>query len=252
MFNRVLIVAEWTEIAFPYSPHVRLSFFGLVLVRQRNKGHAVWFQALHQTRRSRDIFKPSRTTMVKPIVTFTRKREKNCSNFFSQKYSSRLKKLNLLDFKRLDPRTGLFLLLSLRITTSGQMKPSRSCKKLEKSCPARFVWGFILAQPWFLCFADLFWPRMILMTNYLDFVLKRAFDVDLLYIATHFGHKLYEVDINWKECDGSKVTMASWVQMGLDLLSIRLHYMFGAWKLNRDLRIADWVQQNKTEKPQTK
>jgi dolichyl-phosphate beta-glucosyltransferase len=61
----------------------------------------------------------------------------------------------------------------------------------------------------------------------------------LLYIAEYFNIKVYEVDVNWEEKDGSKVTMASWVQMGKDLLSIRLHYLFGAWKLNPHFRVAD-------------
>lgn len=70
-------------------------------------------------------------------------------------------------------------------------------------------------------------------------VLRWAFDVDLLYIAETFKIKVYEIDVNWKECDGSKVTMASWIQMGKDLLSIRLHYILGAWKLDQNLRIAN-------------
>jgi dolichyl-phosphate beta-glucosyltransferase len=71
------------------------------------------------------------------------------------------------------------------------------------------------------------------------FAIKRAFDVDLLYIAEHFKLKIYEININWHEVDGSKITIGSWFQMGKDLLSIRLHYLFGAWKLNPNLRIAD-------------
>jgi len=51
--------------------------------------------------------------------------------------------------------------------------------------------------------------------------------------------KIYEININWHEVDGSKITIGSWFQMGKDLLSIRLHYLFGAWKLNSNLRIAD-------------
>lgn len=70
-------------------------------------------------------------------------------------------------------------------------------------------------------------------------VLRWAFDVDLLYIAETFKIKIHEVDINWHECDGSKVTVGSWIQMGKDLLSIRLHYVFGAWKLDENIRISD-------------
>ena len=66
-----------------------------------------------------------------------------------------------------------------------------------------------------------------------------AFDVDLLYIASYFKMKILEIDINWQEIDGSKVTMASWVQMGKDILLIRIKYLFGAWKLNENLRMED-------------
>lgn len=70
-------------------------------------------------------------------------------------------------------------------------------------------------------------------------VLRWAFDVDLLYIAETFKIKVFEVDINWHECDGSKVSFFSWIQMGKDLLSIRLHYMLGAWKLDENIRISN-------------
>ena len=45
--------------------------------------------------------------------------------------------------------------------------------------------------------------------------------------------------VNWQEMEGSKITFGSHIQMGKDLLSIRLHYLFGAWKLDPNLRIAD-------------
>jgi dolichyl-phosphate beta-glucosyltransferase len=70
-------------------------------------------------------------------------------------------------------------------------------------------------------------------------VLRWAFDVDMLYIAEHFKMPVHECDINWHECDGSKLTVASFVEMGKDLLSIRLHYLLGAWKLNQEYRMSD-------------
>ncbi|CAF0710041.1 unnamed protein product [Brachionus calyciflorus] len=68
-------------------------------------------------------------------------------------------------------------------------------------------------------------------------VLRWAFDVDLLYIAQYLKMPIFEVDINWHECEGSKITFGSYIQMGLDLLSIRLHYLFGAWKINPNHRL---------------
>ena len=78
---------------------------------------------------------------------------------------------------------------------------------------------------------------LLLVKEYSTFL--RAFDVDLLFIAQQFKTKIFEVAVNWQEMDGSKITFGSHIQMGKDLLSIRLHYLFGAWKLDPNLRIAD-------------
>ncbi|XP_046369430.1 dolichyl-phosphate beta-glucosyltransferase-like [Haliotis rufescens] len=60
-----------------------------------------------------------------------------------------------------------------------------------------------------------------------------AFDVDMLYLAQHFKMPLGEVAIAWQEIDGSKmVPVWSWLQMGRDLLLIRLRYILGAWRIN--------------------
>ncbi|XP_004711330.1 dolichyl-phosphate beta-glucosyltransferase isoform X1 [Echinops telfairi] len=59
-----------------------------------------------------------------------------------------------------------------------------------------------------------------------------AFDVELLYIAQFFKIPIAEIAVNWTEIEGSKlVPFWSWVQMGKDLLFIRLRYMTGAWRL---------------------
>ncbi|XP_043929242.1 dolichyl-phosphate beta-glucosyltransferase [Protopterus annectens] len=58
-----------------------------------------------------------------------------------------------------------------------------------------------------------------------------AFDVELLHIAQHFSIPVAEIAVNWTEIDGSKlVPFWSWLQMGRDLLFIRLRYLTGAWK----------------------
>ncbi|XP_032534743.1 dolichyl-phosphate beta-glucosyltransferase isoform X2 [Chiroxiphia lanceolata] len=63
---------------------------------------------------------------------------------------------------------------------------------------------------------------------------KMAFDVELLYIAQHLKIPITEVAVNWTEIEGSKlVEVWSWLQMGRDLLFIRLQYMTGAWQLER-------------------
>ncbi|XP_030648546.1 dolichyl-phosphate beta-glucosyltransferase [Chanos chanos] len=59
-----------------------------------------------------------------------------------------------------------------------------------------------------------------------------AFDVELLYIAQRFKIPIAEVAVNWTEIEGSKlVPFWSWLQMGRDLVFIRLRYITGAWKL---------------------
>ncbi|XP_044078254.1 dolichyl-phosphate beta-glucosyltransferase isoform X3 [Siniperca chuatsi] len=59
-----------------------------------------------------------------------------------------------------------------------------------------------------------------------------AFDVELLYIAQCFKIPIAEVAVNWTEIEGSKlVPFWSWLQMGLDLIFIRLRYITGAWTL---------------------
>ncbi|XP_047660501.1 dolichyl-phosphate beta-glucosyltransferase isoform X2 [Tachysurus fulvidraco] len=59
-----------------------------------------------------------------------------------------------------------------------------------------------------------------------------AFDVELLYIAQCFQIPIAEVAVNWTEIEGSKlVPFWSWLQMGKDLIFIRLRYITGAWRL---------------------
>ena len=58
--------------------------------------------------------------------------------------------------------------------------------------------------------------------------------MDLLHIAQAFRIPIGEVAVTWQEIDGSKmVPVWSWLQMGKDLLLIRLRYLIGAWKMNR-------------------
>ncbi|KAI8798738.1 dolichyl-phosphate beta-glucosyltransferase [Biomphalaria glabrata] len=59
-----------------------------------------------------------------------------------------------------------------------------------------------------------------------------AFDVDLLYLAQHFGISVSEVAIEWHEIEGTKmVPVWSWLQMGRDIVLIRLRYSLGIWKI---------------------
>ncbi|XP_034540324.1 dolichyl-phosphate beta-glucosyltransferase [Notolabrus celidotus] len=64
-----------------------------------------------------------------------------------------------------------------------------------------------------------------------------AFDVELLYIAQCFKIPIAEVAVNWTEIEGSKlIPFWSWLQMGSDLIFIRLRYITGAWKLQSSLK----------------
>uniref|UniRef100_A0A672N290 Dolichyl-phosphate beta-glucosyltransferase n=1 Tax=Sinocyclocheilus grahami TaxID=75366 RepID=A0A672N290_SINGR len=62
-----------------------------------------------------------------------------------------------------------------------------------------------------------------------------AFDVELLFIAQCFEIPVVEVAVNWTEIEGSKlVPFWSWLQMGRDLVLIRLRYLTGAWRLESE------------------
>ncbi|XP_028619325.1 dolichyl-phosphate beta-glucosyltransferase isoform X1 [Grammomys surdaster] len=66
-----------------------------------------------------------------------------------------------------------------------------------------------------------------------------AFDVELLYIAQFLQIPIAEVAVNWTEIEGSKlVPFWSWLQMGKDLLFIRLRYLTGAWRLEQTRKMS--------------
>lgn len=134
------------------------------------------------------------------------------------------------------------------VIACGSRKHLESDSVVERSLFRTFLMHGFHFLVWFLCVKGIRDTQcgFKLLTRNAAFktfsnlhVLRWAFDVDLLFIAESFRIKVHEIDINWHECDGSKVTVGSWVQMGKDLLSIRLHYMLGAWKLDQNIRIAD-------------
>ncbi|KFP08018.1 Dolichyl-phosphate beta-glucosyltransferase, partial [Calypte anna] len=94
---------------------------------------------------------------------------------------------------------------------------------------------------WFLCVKEirdtqcgfkLFTREAALRTFSTLHIERWAFDVELLYIAQRLRIPIAEVAVNWTEIEGSKlVPFWSWLQMGRDLLFIRLRYMTGAWQL---------------------
>lgn len=65
-----------------------------------------------------------------------------------------------------------------------------------------------------------------------------AFDVDMLFLAQYFNIPVGEVAINWTEIEGSKmVPVFSWIQMGKDIILIRLRYFLGAWKITEKSKL---------------
>ncbi|XP_048388364.1 dolichyl-phosphate beta-glucosyltransferase isoform X2 [Stegostoma tigrinum] len=65
-----------------------------------------------------------------------------------------------------------------------------------------------------------------------------AFDVELLYIAQCLKIPIAEVAVQWTEIEGSKlIPFWSWLQMGKDLLFIRLRYFTGAWNLEMPKKV---------------
>ncbi|XP_017273449.1 dolichyl-phosphate beta-glucosyltransferase [Kryptolebias marmoratus] len=87
------------------------------------------------------------------------------------------------------------------------------------------------------CGFKLFTREAALKTFSCLHVERWAFDVELLYIAQCFKVPIAEVAVNWTEIEGSKlVPFWSWLQMGRDLIFIRLRYITGAWKLQSPLK----------------
>jgi len=61
-----------------------------------------------------------------------------------------------------------------------------------------------------------------------------AFDVELIYLADCLHIPMTEVPVNWTEIPGSKLTpFAASVQMGKDLLRIRIAYMTRIWTIQK-------------------
>ncbi|CAD5114505.1 DgyrCDS3629 [Dimorphilus gyrociliatus] len=59
-----------------------------------------------------------------------------------------------------------------------------------------------------------------------------AFDVDLLHVAEQLRIPIDEVPVTWTEIEGSKIVpIFSWLQMGKDIVAIRLRYSLGVWKI---------------------
>ncbi|XP_048839058.1 dolichyl-phosphate beta-glucosyltransferase [Brienomyrus brachyistius] len=82
------------------------------------------------------------------------------------------------------------------------------------------------------CGFKLFTREAALKTFSILHVERWAFDVELLYIAQCLKIPIAEVAVNWTEIEGSKlVPFWSWLQMGRDLVFIRLRYLTGVWKL---------------------
>jgi dolichyl-phosphate beta-glucosyltransferase len=58
------------------------------------------------------------------------------------------------------------------------------------------------------------------------------FDVEVLQILDRLRIPVAEVAVNWKEVDGSKISLISdSLKMAFDLLLIKVNYFFGVWKI---------------------
>ncbi|ORX98999.1 hypothetical protein K493DRAFT_280050 [Basidiobolus meristosporus CBS 931.73] len=59
------------------------------------------------------------------------------------------------------------------------------------------------------------------------------FDIEVLLIAEYLSIPIAEVSVNWHEVDGSKISLIrDSIRMAIDLLVIRLNYIFGLWRVN--------------------
>jgi len=59
-----------------------------------------------------------------------------------------------------------------------------------------------------------------------------AFDVELLFLAQQIGIPVVEIPVNWQEIAGSKLDpFYASLQIGRDMLRIRLNYLIGWWRI---------------------
>ncbi|OMH81160.1 Dolichyl-phosphate beta-glucosyltransferase [Zancudomyces culisetae] len=57
------------------------------------------------------------------------------------------------------------------------------------------------------------------------------FDIEVLLLAQHYRFPIIQVPVNWHEVQGSRMSLVrDSIQMALDLLALRLNYLFGLWK----------------------
>ena len=66
-----------------------------------------------------------------------------------------------------------------------------------------------------------------------------AFDVELIYVAEQLGIPIVEVGVNWHEVAGSKLIVHKFdiittsLSMAKDMLTVKVCYTLGIWKLPR-------------------
>lgn len=74
------------------------------------------------------------------------------------------------------------------------------------------------------------------------------FDIELLQLAAEQGMLIKEVEVNWIEIPGSKMSLVKdSINMALDLLVIRLNYLIGRWRIssNRMPAVGAWRVETK-------
>lgn len=59
-----------------------------------------------------------------------------------------------------------------------------------------------------------------------------VFDIEILLLAALLKIPIMETPIAWKEVEGSKMRLIqASLEMAVDLLTMRLNYLFGRWRL---------------------
>lgn len=64
-----------------------------------------------------------------------------------------------------------------------------------------------------------------------------SFDIDLFRIASKLNIPVVEVPVNWREIEGSKMNLRGIINMGMDLLLLRLYYLFNLWTVKKDVTL---------------
>lgn len=61
-----------------------------------------------------------------------------------------------------------------------------------------------------------------------------CFDIEMIRVARYLSIPMTEIAVNWREIEGSKLTIWGMAQTGKDVFLIRLYHVLGLWSVRRN------------------